>query len=294
MKNYSFFPGCSCSAGSGQAYTRSIRELAPVLELNLSELEDWNCCGSTSFSSSNEIAMVSLAARNLSLAEKKGWDIVTPCSSCFVTLNWADSVLKKNLKKHPSIKPRVDQVLSEIGLTYGGKIVVRHMLDILVNDVSHEYLAQRIQSSLKGLKVAPYYGCQVVRPHTGLDHPENPRILDRLLGRLGTEVINFPLKTACCGGSLALSDNSRTLELIRDILGSAMSAGANCIATVCPLCQLNLDMYQSRVNRKFRTNFKLPVFFFTQIMGLAMGLDSKKMGLASHIVSPQNLLSSCL
>ncbi|MGB2855165.1 MAG: heterodisulfide reductase-related iron-sulfur binding cluster, partial [Dehalococcoidia bacterium] len=141
------------------------------------------------------------------------------------------------------------------------------------------------------LKVAPYYGCQVVRPGPSFDDPESPQSLDRLIECLGAEATPFPLKARCCGGSLIISEEDLALGLIRKLLDSASSNGAECIATVCPLCQTNLDVYQGRVNKKFKTSFKLPVLFFTQLMGLALGIDGKTLGLEKCIVSADKVLA---
>jgi heterodisulfide reductase subunit B len=288
VKSYTYFPGCSCSSeGGSKAYDWSIRAVCKVLDVNLSELEDWNCCGSTPSGSVDELGAFCLAARDLAIAEKSSRDMVTPCSACYVIFNRTNTYLKG----YPGLKRKVDEALSAGNLKYGGTVNVRHTLDILTTDIGYEAIKARVTKPLTGLKVAPYYGCQVVRPGFGFDHPEYPQSLDKLVASLGGEPVPFPLKTRCCGGSLIISEEDLALELTRKLLESASSNGAECLVTVCPLCQTNLDAYQSRVNRKFKTNFKLPVLFFTQLMGIAFGLGEKELGTKNSIVSMEKVLA---
>jgi heterodisulfide reductase subunit B len=290
LKYYTYFPGCSSSEGGAKAYGWSTRAVSKVLDIELVDLDDWNCCGSTPYSSVEELASFCLSARNLALAEKRGFDLVTPCSSCYVILNRANSYLKQ----YPHLKAQVDEALAAGGLKYNGTVRVRHLLDVLVNDIGYEAIAAKVKRHLDGLKVAPYYGCQVVRPRFGFDHPEFPDSLDKLLASLGGEAVPFPLKTRCCGGSLIIPEEALALDLIGKILNSALSNGAECLITVCPLCQTNLDAYQSRVNQRFKTRFNLPVLFFTQLMGFAFGLSEEDLGLKTSIVPVERVLAKYL
>jgi len=288
MKYYTYFPGCSCSTeGGAKAYDWSIKAICKVLEIELKELEDWNCCGSTPSGSVDELGAFCLASRDLAIAEKTGLDMVTPCSACYVIFNRTNSYFKE----YPRLKNQVDEALAAGNLKYDGTVKVRHMLDILTTDISHETIKSKVKKPLNGLKVAPYYGCQVVRPGYGFDHPESPQSLDKLILDLGGEATPFPLKTRCCGGSLIISEEALALDLTRKLLESAVSNGAECMVTVCPLCQTNLDAYQSRVNKKFKTDFKLPVLFFTQLMGIAFGLTEKELGTKNSIVSAEKVLA---
>jgi heterodisulfide reductase subunit B len=287
VKSYTYFPGCSCSSeGGARAYDWSIRAISKVLDINLEELPDWNCCGSTPSGSVDELGAFCLAARDLSLAEKLGRDMVTPCSACYVIFNRTNTYLKD----YPSLKDKVDKALAAGDLKYNNTQKVRHTLDILTTDIGYDAIKAKVKKSLVGLKVAPYYGCQIVRPGFGFDHPETPSSLDKLVAALGGEPTPFPLKTRCCGGSLIISEETIALDLTRKLLESAASNGAECLVTVCPLCQTNLDAYQSRVNRKFKTSYNLPVFFFTQLMGIAFELDSDTLGINKSIVSMQRLI----
>ena len=288
MKYYTYFPGCSCSAeGGAKAYDWSIKAVSKVLDFELRELDDWNCCGSTPSGSVDELGAFCLASRDLALAEKSGLDMVTPCSACYVIFNRTNSYLKE----YPKIKVKVDEALAAGDLKYNGSVKVRHALDIVTTDIGFDAIKAKVIKPLQGLKIAPYYGCQVVRPGFGFDHPENPQSLEKLIVSLGGEPTHFPLKTRCCGGSLIISEESLALDLNRKLLESASNSHAECVVTVCPLCQTNLDAYQSRVNQKFKTNYRLPILFFTQLMGMAFGLGEKELGLKSGIVSTEKILA---
>lgn len=290
MKYYTYFPGCSCSEGTARAYGRSAQAVSKALEVELIELEDWNCCGCMPFKSVDEMASLCLATRDLALAEKRGFDLVTPCSCCYNTLKRTNVTLKQ----YPQIKAKVDEALAAAGLEYHGTIRVRHLLDIFVNDVGYDAIKARVRRNLGSLKLAAYYGCHIVRPVFGFDHPESPQSLDKLIASLGGEPVPFPLKTRCCGGSLMIPEQALALDLIRKLLDSASSNGAECLVTVCPLCQTNIDAYQNQINRKFKTNFNLPIIFFTQLMGVAFGLSDEVLGLKMSIVPVEKVLAKYL
>ena len=287
MRYYTYFPGCSASDGGAKAYNWSARSVSQALDVELAELEDWNCCGSTPSGSVDELGAYCMAARDLALAEKRGFDMVTPCSACHVIFNRTNTYLNG----YPDFKAKVNEALAAGGLAYRGTVRARHLLDVLTTDVGYDAVKAKIKKPLAGLKVAPYYGCQVVRPRFGFDDPEYPQSLDKLTASLGAEPVDFPLKARCCGGSLIISEEDVALDLIHKLLESAASNGTQCLITVCPLCQTNLDVYQGRVNKKFKTNYKLPVLFFTQLMGIAFGLDEKDLGLKASIVPAERVLA---
>ena len=285
MKEYSYFPGCSSEA-TGKGLGLSVQAIAEPLDIELIELEGWTCCGSVPYGSLNELESIVVAARNLALAEKIGLDLVTPCSACYITLNKANT----HLQKHTHLMAQVNKALASVKLKYLGHLRIRHLAEVLVNDITPEFIASKVQHDLNKLKVAPYYGCQLVRPDYGFDDPESPHMLDRLVACLGAEAVPFPLKNRCCGGELTISNESLALGLIRKLLDNALENGAQCIVTPCPLCQTNLDAYQSRVNRKFKTGYKLPVFFISQLIGLALRIEPRALGLQTNIVSPKEIL----
>jgi len=238
-------------------------------------------------SSTDELQSVCIAARDLALAEKTGLDLVTPCSACYTTLNRAIS----QLKQYPDLKGKVDEVLAGVGLEYKGEVRVRHLFEVIYNDIGLEFIESKVVNPLRGLRIAPYYGCQLVRPEPGFDNLHNPQSLDRLITSLGAELVPFPLKDRCCGGSLVISEMDLALGLIHLLLESAASNGAQCIVTVCPLCYTNLDAYQGMVNGKFRTRYNLPVLFFTQLIGLALGVEPKVLALDKGAVSAKGILA---
>jgi heterodisulfide reductase subunit B len=286
MKRYSYFPGCSLAA-TAVAYGLSVEAVSEILDIELAELEDWTCCGSTPYSCFDELESVCVAGRNLALAEKTGLDLLTPCSACYSTLKRADS----HLKAYPELRKQVREIFQATGLDYQGKVKVRHLVDVLLNDVRPEEIEAKVVMPLDGLQVAPYYGCQIVRPECSFDDPEYPQSLTRLIATLGAEVSPFPLRSHCCGGTLIISETDVALGMIRELLESAQSNGAECIVTACPLCQTNLDVYQGMVNSKFKTSYDLPVLFLTQLMGMAFGIEPRALGLDKNVVSPGKVLA---
>jgi len=270
-----------------RAYDLSARAVAKVLDIDLAELEDWNCCGSTPYTVVDELSAFCCCARNLALAEKRGLDLVAACSDCYLILNRTN----QHFEEYPEVRRKIEEALATGGLEYHGTVKVRHILDVVANDISSADIKAKIKVDLSDLKVAPYYGCQVIRPKPSFDDVEYPESMDRLIESLGAQVAPYPLKTRCCGGSLILSEQDVALELIHKLLDNAMSNGADCVVTVCPFCHLNLDAYQGVANRKFKTNFRLPVLFFTQLMGIAFGIESKELGLRENIVPPEKALA---
>ncbi len=282
---YLYFPGCSLK-GTGKAYEESLLAVFRALGIELREIEDWNCCGATAYMSVDEAKSYALAGRNLAIAEREDLDVIAPCSACYLGLNKA----QKGLEEHPEIRAKVTKALAAAGLEYQGKVKVRHPLDVLINDVGLDEIAKRIKAPLKGKKFAPYYGCQIVRPFASFDDQYNPETMDRLLATAGAECVTYPLKTRCCGGSLTGTVPEVGLRLAYIILKEAKKRGAEAIVTVCPLCQFNLDGYQDQIARKFEA-VDMPVVYFTQILGLAMGLSADELGLKRSIISADAVLA---
>ena len=276
---YSYFPGCSLK-GLGRAYEESLLPVMQHLGIELMELEDWNCCGATAYMSVDEREACVLAARNLAIAEKTGpQDLLTPCSACYLVLNKA----KHNVADFPSIREDVNRALACAKLTYTGATAVRHPLDVLFHDVGVEAIKQKVVRPLTGLKVAPYYGCQVVRPYSTFDEAWNPTTMDRILESLGAEVVHFPLKTKCCGGSLTGTVPEAGLRLSYILLKEAVRRGADVVATICPLCQFNLDAYQDQIAKRWG-EARIAAVYFTQLMGLAFGFPPERLGLQRNFI----------
>ncbi len=276
---YAYFPGCSLK-GLGRAYEESLLPVMRHLGVELVELDDWNCCGATAYMSVDETKACILAARNLAIAERSGReDLLTPCSACYLGLNKA----KHFLADSPSVRETVQHALREANMTCTGRTRVRHPLDILVHDVGLDVVKEKVVRPLQGLKVAPYYGCQVVRPYSTFDDAWNPTTMDRLLVTLGAEIVHYPLKTKCCGGSLTGTVPEAGQRLTYILLKEAVRRGADVIATVCPLCQFNLDAYHDQIERRWGA-VRIATVYFTQLMGLAFGLPAKQLGLHRNFV----------
>jgi heterodisulfide reductase subunit B len=285
--HYAYYPGCS-QESVAKSYDVSARRIMGELGLLVQDVEDWNCCGASEYFSVNGLPAYSLVARNLSLAAKQDTgELVAPCSACYLNLRKTDAAMAKDHK----LTKQVNQALAAGGLSYKpGDMRIRHLLDVIVEDVGYEAVADKVQQKLSGIRLAPYYGCMVVRPY-GDNNPEYPTHMDELLKVLGATVVDFPLKTHCCGGHMTQISEETAYELIRRLLQNASEYEADAIVTICPMCQLNLDAYQGQVNRMFGTNFNIPILYFTQMMGLAFGISAKELGFGSEIVSAQAALS---
>jgi heterodisulfide reductase subunit B len=277
---YLYFPGCSLETTSKQ-YDESLRSLFATLEVELIEIPDWNCCGATAYMSVDETISLSISARNLAIAEKFHCDVIAPCSACYTVL------LKTHrfLREKPELKAKVNKILEKIGLSYNLSVRIRHPLDVIVNDIGIDLIKRKMKKNISDFSIAPYYGCQIVRPERIFDDKEFPESMDNLFKELGANISYFPLKTKCCGGMLVTTFNEIAEQLIFDILESAMISGANCIATTCPLCQVNLELYQNRISKKFNKDLHIPILFFTQLLGIALGIHSKKIGLQRNFRS---------
>ncbi len=283
-RKYAYFPGCSLK-GLGRAYEESLLPVMERLGVELVELSDWNCCGATAYMSVDEAQAGVLAARNLALAAQTGpHDLLTPCSACYLVLNKT----RHNVAEFPEIRDTVHRALRSAGLSYADSTRVRHPLDVLVHDVGLDAIREKVVRPLKGLKVAPYYGCQVVRPYSTFDDAWNPTTMDRLLSALGAEVVAFPLKTKCCGGSLTGTLPEAGLRLTYILLKEALRRGADVIATICPLCQFNLDAYHDQIARRWGRT-RIPTVYFTQLMGLAFGFPPERLGLNRNFIPMKSL-----
>lgn len=283
---YAYFPGCSLEKNAA-AYDRSFRAVIGILDQELVELDDWNCCGATEYFSLNPLPAYSLVARNLALTPDGLTDLVAPCSACYVNLLRTDH----KMGLYPQLNADVNEALAEARMSYSpGRVKVRHALDIMVNDVGLEAIATHVKQPLAGLRLAPYYGCLIVRPDHGFDNPEYPETLDRLMEALGATVVDYPLKASCCGGHMSQISPEAAYGLIHELVATAVNRGADAIVTLCPMCHLNLDVFQSYANRHLGTNDAMPVLYFTQMVGLAFGLSATEMGFGQEFVSAQRVL----
>jgi heterodisulfide reductase subunit B len=276
---YTYYPGCSLEA-TAREYDLSTRAVLAELGVELEELQDWNCCGASAAEITSHLLSLVLPARNLALAERANGEreLVASCSACYVNL----SKVGHKVEQEPELLERINQALSVDGLAYRGEVRVRHLLDVLANDVGPEAIAGKVRRSLEGLRIAPYYGCQTVRPYSPFDAPYFPESMDRILEVLGVTVHPNPLKAACCGGTLATTKRQVGIKLVSDLFAAV--EGADCIVTVCPLCQMNLESYQGLVSKELGHAVSLPVLYLTQLLGLAFGLSEAQLGMEHNIV----------
>ncbi|HSR46727.1 MAG TPA: CoB--CoM heterodisulfide reductase iron-sulfur subunit B family protein [Anaerolineales bacterium] len=289
--SYAYYPGCSLTH-SAEPYDLSTRAICEAFGLALAEIDDWNCCGATEYISINKAGAYGLVGRNLALAsEQEGVrELVAPCSACYLNLRKVDH----NMGVYPSIEAMTNYALAAGGLHYTpGSLHIRHLLDVVVEDVGYDAIAAKVVRKLDGLRLAPYYGCLIVRPQIngGTADPEYPTHLDRLLMTIGAEVVDFPLKTHCCGGHMSQISAETAYELIRHLLQNAADYDADAIVCACPMCQFNLDAFQSQVNRHFGTDYNIPVLYFTQMIGLALGMEAEELGIGREVVAADAALA---
>lgn len=281
---YSYYPGCSVE-GMNKAYDKSARVVCDALGIELAELNDWNCCGASAYMSIRELRAHLLSARNLALAEKERKDLVVVCPACLTTLTKTNHYLNED----SGFKRTIGAALKAADLQYMGSVKVRHLIEIIVNEVGEQEVKAKIKHGLSGLKIAPYYGCQLTRPFGEIDDKEFPTMFDKLLEWIGVQPVKFPLKAKCCGGLLMMTNEDVGLELNRALLDCATENGAECIGTLCPLCHMNLETYQDSVNKKFGTKFKIPTLYFTQLLGLAFGYSRKILGINEELISSRQI-----
>jgi heterodisulfide reductase subunit B len=289
MKKFALFPGCSLEKMAA-SYHRSSVETTKILGVNLMELEDWNCCGATTYFHIDQLLAYTLVARNLALAEKEGLDLVAPCSACYKNAFFTNEYIKED----PDLSEHINYALEQDDLQFNGKLKVHHIMDIFTNEIGPDEIRDKVTVPLTGLKVAPYYGCQIVRPRKNGEEIENPQFFEEIISAMGAEPVDFPDRLRCCGGSLIMTSRRAALNMVKVLLQNAVRSGADVIATACPLCQVNLECYQSQVNEEFGTSFNVPVLYFTQLMGLALGMPRRRVGIGSELVSAAPIFSQLI
>jgi heterodisulfide reductase subunit B len=286
MMRLAYFPGCSLSS-SGYDYHLSLKYVARVLGVELSEVRDWTCCGALSARASSHLLSLALPALNLSRAEQDGFDkLIAPCSVCLSRFKTANVELERD----PELKKKMLEVL---GYPYQGRVRVYHPLELFM-EIGLEKVREKMRRKLSGLKVACYYGCLFKRPRSAYstDQIENPRSMDSIVQVLGGQPLEWALRTECCGNSMGFTQTDMVLKLSNDILRQAKEAGAQIISVACPFCQANLDSRQRQIEEVYKTHYHIPVLYITQLMGLAFGAFPKEIGLEKLITSPQEVLGS--
>ncbi len=294
-KTMTYYPGCS-SQGAGRHLDQSLRAVMPEVGIALDDIEDWNCCGaSVGHICAGNLPVAALSGRNLANARAAGpEDVVTPCAACYLNTHDAN----EGMRDDPKFAAEVNEALAEVGKSYDGSLLVRHACEVLVNDIGLEAIKAQVTRPLTGLKVAGWVGCQTVRPFANTERGgkwetyDDPHFLDDFTRAAGAEAVPFKGKTKCCGGSVAVMSPDKTLGLMKDILDEVKASGADVVSTPCPLCQTNLEMYQPQINKRFGTDFHIPVVFYSQLLAVAMGLDAAKdAGLNQHLIPPEPVLA---
>lgn len=276
--NYTYYPGCSLSA-SAMEYDVSTRALMAFFGASITDINDWNCCGATAAGATSALLSLALGARNLALAEKMdpGSDILVPCSACYLNLKKASVDREKDAK----ISGKLDDILALESLTIKKPPEVRHLLDILVNDVTAASIKEKTTRPLKGLKIAPYYGCQCLRPYPVFDDPEDPVSMEGLIEACGATVFSWDMGGSCCGASNMSTKPDSARKLVHKILMQAR--GADAIVTVCPMCQLNLEGFQRQVSQDAGIDLSISILYLPQVIGLALGLSESDVKLDKNL-----------
>jgi heterodisulfide reductase subunit B len=279
MVSVSYYPGCSLE-GTAREYAESTEAMCRSLGVELKELDDWSCCGSSSAHVASEALAAALPARNLEIADRAGLDLVVPCAACYQRLKFAEKELLAGKE------------IEGISRPYQGKFHIKHIVDFVWEDVGEKTISQQIKRPLKDLKVVCYYGCLTARPPAVTDarNPEDPQAMDRLMKGLGAEVRSWSFKTDCCGGSLILTRPDIARQLVQKLLDMAAEAGAEAIVTGCPMCFSNLDSRQKEISKHTGKKYETPIFYFSELMGLAFGTPAVRKWLGRHLTDPRPLL----
>lgn len=282
---YSYYPGCSLHT-TAREFDLSTKVVMQELGIELEELQDWSCCGGSVAGSVSHNVGMALAARNVVLAQNQNTDLLAACSGCYNKSAKAAKALENEQERQT-----ITSILADMGMSVSdNQIKVRNIVDVLANDLD---IASKVTRPLTGLKVACYYGCLLTRPTdiTGWDSPVFPMSMDKLAQACGAEVVDFRSKTKCCGGSILVPKEDVALELTKRLLDEAKSLDADCIVLACPLCSTNLELRQPDIEKKYDVNYALPVIYITELIGLAMGIKPRKLGMDKHTISTQPILA---
>lgn len=288
---YSYYPGCSSQTGASSSnMMRSVDTMCEELDVKLNQIPDWNCCSaSIGYGSGSVLPRMTLSARNIALSEEHNpdQDIVATCAGCWLSTKEAS----ERFKDDPDLMAEANQALAEANLKMTNKTLIRHMAEVLIEDVGYDSIKAGVKKPLEGIKIAGYVGCQTNRPF-GIDGEsfENPMYLDKLVDNLGGESVpTYEKKVQCCGGALAFSEPEKSQEMIHGIIEAAYDNGADMIVTPCPLCQANVEIYQDEINARFNSKFEMPVVYYSQLISVAYGRNSKDSALDGQLIKAKKL-----
>jgi heterodisulfide reductase subunit B len=271
---YLYYPGCSLE-GTAAEYDIATRRIMQAAGADLIEIEDWTCCGASAAEATSELLSLALPARNLAIAEKMDdvKDILVPCSACYLNLKKVEEKTRKNLK----LMDTLNDILAEEQLRLQGQVTVRHLLDVVANDIGAQKIQGLVKRPFSDLNIAPYYGCQCLRPYRIFDDPEKPRSMEPLIEAIGANVHRWQMGAKCCGASHMNTRMEVGIELVASILKGAK--GADAIVTVCPMCQMNLEAHQRKISKLQHEDLEMTILYLPQLLGLAFGIPDKELGL---------------
>jgi len=280
---YLYYPGCSLE-GTALEYNLSTRAFMGLMGVDLLEIEDWLCCGASAAEPTSYLLSLALPARSLAIAEKMGGDrdILVPCSACYLNLK----KVEEKIRKEPELKEKLNTILSEDQLQLSGQVRVRHLLDVIVNDLGPETIRSLVKKPLTDFRIAPYYGCQCLRPYTVFDDPESPHSMEGLIEATGAAVHPWNMGGKCCGASHMNTKMEVGLELVTAILRGAK--GADAVVTVCPMCQMNLEAYQKKISRTCKEDLHITILYLPQLLGLAFNLEEQGLRLDLNLSITDN------
>ncbi len=283
---YGYFPGCSADSTARDMHVSTVA-VAKALGIELVEPKGWTCCGATAGHQTDRFLSVALPAASLAKVKDDGLDMVVSCAACYNRMKVANHEIEKSDEMRHA-------VADSLGRDYDGSVRVKHFLEVLLEDVGIEKIAELATHSLGGLKVACYYGCLLVRPNevTKFDDPENPTSLDRLVQALGGEGLEWPHKVECCGGGLSMSRTDVVVSLTDSILDMAKASGAQCITVGCPMCQINLDMRQLDIRKQMGKSYDMPIVYITQLLGLCLGVPAGQLGFEKLMIPASDVIKA--
>ncbi|MDM8516472.1 CoB--CoM heterodisulfide reductase iron-sulfur subunit B family protein [Desulfobacterales bacterium HSG16] len=276
--NYLYYPGCSLE-GTAREYNISTRSFMKAAGIKLTELEEWTCCGASAAASVSPLLSSALPAINLAVAESMSQteNLLIPCSACYLNLK----NVEEKARKEPGLLKRINKVLAEKNLNFKNRTKVRHLLDVMAHDIGAEKVKNLIKKDFSHLTIAPYYGCQCLRPYPVFDDPEEPVSMEPLIKATGALVHSWNMGGKCCGASHMNTKIDVGLELVYGILKAAR--GADAIVTVCPMCQMNLEAYQDKIELKYKENLNMTILYLPQLLCLAMGMSEDESGIESNM-----------
>lgn len=271
---YLYYPGCSLE-GTAREYDLSTRAFMQELGADLLEIKDWTCCGASAAEATSYLLSLALPACILAMAEKMDGvgEILVPCSACYLNLK----KVEEKSRKDPELLDKINTILEEEKLHLRGQVRVRHLLDVVARDVGPKKIFSRLKNPLVDLSIAPYYGCQCLRPYSVFDDPEAPTSMEPVIKAAGAKIHPWNMGGRCCGASHMTTKPEVALELVAAILKDAR--GADAIVTVCPMCQMNLEAYQKKISGMCKEDMSMTILFLPQLLGLALGLSEKDLRL---------------